>query len=174
MAACLKRFETEGRPEADRPLIEYVMRRGINRIGEAFDGIIANLPSRSAAFVVRAIAFPAGAPRVAVRDDLVSEVAELLMRPTSQRDRLTADLYLGAGRESYAIAELEEALDLVTRAEPAMRKMKEARVKDADKALEQALITTDEHALLMQARAATERVVAVDAVSYTHLRAHET
>ena len=41
--------------------------------------------------------------------------------------------------------------------------MKEARVKDADKALEQALITTDEHALLMQARAATERVVAVDA-----------
>lgn len=163
LAACLKRFETEGRPEADKPLIEYVMRRGINRIGEAFDGIIANLPSRSAAFVIRAIAFPAGAPRAAMRDDLVSEVAELLMRPTSQRDRLTADLYLGAGRESYAIAELEEALDLVTKAEPAMRKMKEARMKDADAALEQALITTQEHELLMQARAATERVVAVDA-----------
>ncbi|WP_062227474.1 acyl-CoA dehydrogenase [Aureimonas frigidaquae] len=163
LAAVLKRFETEGRPEADKPLIDYIMRRGLNRIGAPFDGILANLPSRPAALAIRIIAFPAGVPYAPLRDELVTEVAEMLMRPTSQRDRLTAGLYLGGGRDDYAIAELDVALDLVTRAEPAYRKMKEARVRDMDKALADGVIDAQEHALLAEAQAATRGVIAVDA-----------
>ncbi|KAA0972463.1 acyl-CoA dehydrogenase [Aureimonas fodinaquatilis] len=163
LAACLKRFETEGRPEADKPLIEYVMRRGVNRISHAFDAIMANLPSRLAALTVRIIAFPLGTPYTPLRDELITEVAEILMRPTSQRDRLTADLYLGAGRENYAIAELETAFDLVTKAEPAARKLRDAKLRDPDEGLAKGILNISEHTGLREAEAAISRVVAVDA-----------
>lgn len=163
LAATLKRFETEGRPEVDRPIVEYVMQRGYNRIGAAFDGVLDNLPARWAAILTRLIAFPLGVPRTAPVDELISEVADILMRPSSQRDRLTPDLYLGTRHAEHPIADLETAFELVTRAAPAAKKMREAKIRDRDAALSAGTITAEEADLLAQAQEAVAKVVAVDA-----------
>ncbi|MCP3056198.1 acyl-CoA dehydrogenase, partial [Aurantimonas marianensis] len=73
LGAVLKRFETEGRPEADKPLVEYIMAKGYNRMALAFNGVLDNLPARWAAIVTRVIAFPLGVPYHEPSDELTSE-----------------------------------------------------------------------------------------------------
>ena len=163
LAAALKRFEDEGRPEADKPLIEYIFAKGVYRMGVAFNGVLENLPARWAALTVRLLCFPYGIPLPAPTDDIVTELAEILMRPSSQRDRLTPDLYLGEGRAEHPVAELEEAFERVSAAAPIDRKMRAARLRDPQAALDQGIITAEEFGALAEIRQAVARVVAVDA-----------
>lgn len=163
LAAALKRFEDEGRHAEDRPIVDYLMIAGSERIAEAFEGVLQNLPARWASFLVRLVAFPAGFARRAPADSLVSELAEILMRPGAQRDRLTVDVYLGEGRQDHPMRDLEEAFELAIAAEPAEKKMRDAGTRDVDEALEKSVIGAEEAALLERAREAHDRVVAVDA-----------
>ncbi|MGY6708976.1 MAG: acyl-CoA dehydrogenase [Rhizobiaceae bacterium] len=163
LAAALKRFEDEGRHEEDRPIVDYLMITGRERIAHAFEGVLQNLPARWAAFIVRLLAFPAGFSRREPADKLVTQLAEILMTPGAQRDRLTVDVYLGAGRDDHPMRDLEEAFELTVAAEPAEKKMREAKIRDVDAAMEKGAITADEADLLKRARAAHDRVVAVDA-----------
>ncbi|WP_062203159.1 acyl-CoA dehydrogenase [Aureimonas sp. AU12] len=163
LGATLKRFESEGRPELDRPIVEYVMQRGFNRMGLAFAGVFANLPARWAAAAAKIVAFPLGIPMRPPADELVTEVAEILMRPSSQRDRLTPDLYLGEGRERHPIADLEHAFRLVTDAAPIAKRMREAKIRDRAAALAAGVVTAEEIAQLEAMDAAVLRVIEVDA-----------
>src|SRR5690606_671194 len=99
LGAVLKRYEDEGRQREDKPIVDYVMKQGIGRIGTAFSGVLRNFPSWLAAMLVRLVAFPLGAPDAGPSDALTVKVADMLMSPSAQRDRLTAGLYLGEGRE---------------------------------------------------------------------------
>lgn len=163
LGATLKRFETEGRPEADRPIVEYIMQRGYNRMGLAFSGVFVNLPSRWAAVAARLLSFPLGVPLRPPADELVREVADILMRPSSQRDRLCPDLYIGEGRPDHPVAVLETAFRLVVEAAPIDKRLREGKTRDIDKAREAGLITAEELALLRERDEAVARVVAVDA-----------
>jgi acyl-CoA dehydrogenase len=162
-AAVLKRFEEEGRQEADRPLVDFIMMRGRQRMGVAFKGILANLPARWAAFVVRLVAFPLGVPHPEPSDADRSRVAEMLMEPGAQRDRLAPDIYLGEGHAEHALKDLERAFDLVGRIAPIEKKMRDAKVREVDRAVETGLISADEKRRLDEAREAVAKVVAVDA-----------
>lgn len=162
-AAVLKRFEDEGRQEADRPLVDYVMVRGRQRMGVAFRGVLANLPARWAAWVVRALAFPLGVPNPEPSDSERTRAAEMLMERGSQRDRLTPDLYFGEGHQSHALKELEHAFDLLTAIAPIEKKLRDAKVRDLDRATETGLLSADERRRLDEARAAVAKVIAVDA-----------
>jgi acyl-CoA dehydrogenase len=163
LGATLKRFESEGRPEVDRPIVEYVMQRGFNRMGLAFSGVFANLPARWAAAAVKLIAFPAGIPMRPPADELVTEVAEILMRPSSQRDRLTPDLYLGEGRVRHPVGDLEAAFRVVTESAPLLKRMRDAGVRDRDAARTAGLLTEEDLDHLTEMDAAVARVVEVDA-----------
>jgi acyl-CoA dehydrogenase len=160
----LKRFETEGRPEADRPIVEFLMQKGFNRLGVALAGVLDNLPARWAAMAVRVAAFPFGIPMPAPADELTSEVAEILMRPSTQRDRLTPDLYLGAGRKDHPVRHLEEALALVIDVAPLEKRMREAGQATAQAARDAGIIDEAEFARLLAARDAVRRVIEVDAL----------
>ncbi|MHB2264626.1 acyl-CoA dehydrogenase [Aliihoeflea sp. PC F10.4] len=162
-AAVLKRFEDEGRPEADRPLVDFIMVRGRQRMGVAFKGVLANLPARWAAFVVRLVAFPVGVPHPEPRDADRSRVADMLMEAGPQRDRLTPDIYLGEGHAEHALKDLEHAFDLVAQITPIEKKMRDAKVREVGRALETGLISTDEKRRLDEAHAAVAKVIAVDA-----------
>ena len=162
LGATLKRFETDGRPEVDKPIVEFVMQRGFNRMGLAFAGVFANLPARWAAMGARIIAFPLGVPLRPPADELVTEVAEILMRPSSQRDRLTPDLYLGEGRPDHPIAVLEEAFAKVTETAAIAKRMRAAKLRDPQAALDGGVITPEEFEELAVAEAAVARAVAVD------------
>ncbi|BDA83071.1 acyl-CoA dehydrogenase [Aureimonas sp. SA4125] len=162
-AAALKRFEDEGRPEADKPVIEYIFAKGTYRMGVAFNGVLENLPARWAALLVRLLCFPFGIPLPAPTDEIVTELAEILMRPSSQRDRLTPDLYLGEGREGHPVRDLEEAFERVAAVAPIDRKMREAKIRQPQQALDEGIVTPAEFQELAGAREAVARVVAVDA-----------
>lgn len=163
LGAVLKRFETEGRPEADKPLVEYIMAKGYNRMALAFNGVLDNLPARWAAIVTRVIAFPLGVPYHEPSDELTSEVAAILMRPSSQRDRLTPDLYLGEGHAQHPIKDLELAFELVTEAAPIEKKLRAANVRDPEEAREAGVISNAEFIRLAEAKEAVDKVIAVDA-----------
>src|SRR5690606_33679956 len=121
--------------EADRPIVDYIMIQGAERIGVAFDGVLDNLPSRWAAWLVRFAAFPFGIAHRTPSDECANAVAEILLSPSTQRDRLTPGLHCGEGRDDHALAHLEEAFLLVVGADPIEKKMRDAKVRDAGKAL---------------------------------------
>jgi acyl-CoA dehydrogenase len=163
LGAVLKRFETEGRHEEDRPIVDYVMRQGQARIAAAFAGVLKNLPARWAAFLVRLLAFPAGVAAPMPSDKLTNEVAETLMKDSSQRDRLTPDIYLGEGHKEYPLKDLERAFRLITAAAPIEKKMRDKHVHDPEEAHSKGIISAAEFEQLAEAKAAADRVVAVDA-----------
>lgn len=163
LGAVLKRFEDEGCQSEDRVIVDYLMREGESRIGAAFRGVFANLPARWAAWLVRLIAYPFGVPQPALSDRQIGRLAEILMQPSPQRDRLTADLYLGEGHEEHPIKDLEEALGLAVKCAPIEKKMRAARIRDPEEAMKRGFITEAERSLLTQAADAIRKVVAVDA-----------
>ncbi|MCC0039083.1 MAG: acyl-CoA dehydrogenase [Brucellaceae bacterium] len=163
LGAVLKRWEDEGGLEEDRPIVDYIMHQGIGRLGEAFDGVLDNLPMRIAAWKIRAIAFPLGVPRGAPADELTNEVAEILLKPGVQRDRLAPGLYLGEGRADHPMAHLEDAFVKVVAAETVRKKLREAGIVDPEAALAKGIISREELDRLEDARIATEAVIRVDA-----------
>ena len=163
LGAVLKRFEVEGRPEADRPLIEFIMEKGYCRLGIAFNGVLDNLPARWAAGLVRFLAFPLGVPYEEPSDELTSEVAAIMMRPSSQRDRLSPDLYLGERHANHPVKDLETAFELVCDAAPIEKKMRAEKIKDPLAARDAGVITSDEYERLVKVKEAVDKVVAVDA-----------
>ena len=59
-SATLKRFEDDGRPETDLPLLHWSIQDSLYKIQEAFDGVFQNFPSRIAAWLLRRLVFPLG------------------------------------------------------------------------------------------------------------------
>ncbi len=163
LGAVLKRYEDEGRQEEDRPIVDYIMLQGTDRIAVAFDGVLRNLPARWASWLVRLLAFPAGVPFATPPDRLTNAVAATLLAPSAQRERLTPGLYLGEGRDGHPVRELEAAFRLVAACAATEGKMRKARIRDADEAHRRGVIDGEELARLRETRDAVRRVVAVDA-----------
>lgn len=163
LGAVLKRYEDEGRQATDRPIIDYIMIQGAERIGVAFDGVLDNLPARWAAWLVRLAAFPFGIARHTPSDKCTNAVAEILLLPSAQRDRLTPALYCGEGGGDHALAHLEEAFRLVVEADPIEKKMRDANIREPTRAFEHGVISEDEFNRLAKAKEAMDRVIAVDA-----------
>jgi len=163
LSATLKRFEIDHRPEADRPLVDYVCAKGFERIGIAFAELLDNLPFRPAAWLMRLCCFPFGARRAGPSDKLAQTCAEILMVPSETRDRLTSGIYLGEGKEVSAIADLERAFVLVVETDDLRRKLAKAKIRNPEDAQKKGLITEEEAARLVEADEAVAKVVAVDA-----------
>ncbi len=100
-SATLKRYEDEGRPRADKPLLDWAIWDAMFRAQNAFEGVISNYPSSVVAWWLRRILFPLGRPYVVPSDRLGHEVAKLLIEPSATRDRLTAGMYVHARRNRH-------------------------------------------------------------------------
>jgi acyl-CoA dehydrogenase len=107
--ATLKRFEDEGRPIADEPLLHWGLQDALNRIETAFDGVLQNFPNRPVAWLLRALIFPVGRCRQPPSDELSHQVAALTYQIGATRDRLSAGMYLPSD-EQEAVGALEAAL----------------------------------------------------------------
>jgi acyl-CoA dehydrogenase len=88
-SAALKRFEDQGRKEADRPFLHWSCRESLYRSQIAFDELFKNLPNRWVAILLRILVFPLGMRYDSPNDANDRRVARLLMRPSAARDRLT-------------------------------------------------------------------------------------
>ena len=127
-SAALKRYEDDGRPAEDLPLLHWSVRDALARTEDAFYGLIANMPNRFVAGVLlRAVifpfAFPLGREFSPPRDRLGSQVVGLLLTPGPARER-------GVIASSFADAMVDEACarGVITQAEKeAMERARDLR-----------------------------------------------
>jgi acyl-CoA dehydrogenase len=167
----LKRFEDDGRPQADLPLAQWGLEDCLNRIQEAFYGVFGNFPSRIAAWKMRVLVFPWGKVFSAPSDRRGHEVARLLLEPSQARDRLTANMFLHK-HEDDPVGRLELAMQAAPAGEAV-----EAKVRNAAKAgvisgfteeshtasaVEKGIITTEEAAQYRRFSALRRACIMVD------------
>jgi len=124
-SATLKRYESEGRQQADAPLMHWAIWDAMFKAQTAFEGVISNFPNRMIATMMRRTVFPLGRPYVVPPDKLGGEVARLLIEPSATRDRLTTNVYRGKGADD-GIALIDRALDVTMQAEPIEHRLRAA------------------------------------------------
>jgi acyl-CoA dehydrogenase len=160
LSAALKRWQDEGRQQQDFALLEWCMGNGFKTIENRLAEILANLPNRFVAAILKFVVQPFGARTIGPSDRIVHDSAQIVLEPSAARDRLTPDLshveYDG-GR-----ARLEKAFLLVTAAEDAHRKMRAVHLHDPNEAAKRGVITQGEADQLAAAHQAVARVIEVD------------
>jgi acyl-CoA dehydrogenase len=170
-SAALKRFEDDGRPADDLPLLHWSVQDALFRAQQAFDGLFENFPSRFAAALLRRLVFPLGKPFAEPRDRLGQAVARLLLEPGAARERLTAGMFVPRS-EDDSVGRLELALEAAVACEPIEARLRAAvkngqlRAKpEAELALDAqqlGILSASEVALMTRARALRRGVVMVD------------
>lgn len=104
-SATLKRYEGQGRQQADLPYVHFALQDNLQQMGEALDGFFANFGPRWLALTLRTVLFPWGLRFAKPSDRLSAKVAEAMMQPGVARDRLTPLCHVGSGDEPVAIME---------------------------------------------------------------------
>jgi acyl-CoA dehydrogenase len=170
-SAVLKRYEDEGRQVEDLPLLDWALQDGLYRIQSAFDGVLQNLPNRTAALLLRALIFPLGQCRKPPSDELGHDVAFLLSSLGDARDRLTAGSYISSD-ENDAVGALEAALSSTLLCEPLQAELVQARKAGKLKSLDEVeliaeaqglgIITAEQAAQLERDYKLRRKVIMVD------------
>lgn len=169
-SAALKRFEDQGRKDADRPLLHWSCRESLYRSQIAFDELFKNLPNRWVAIFLRILVFPLGMRYDSPNDANDRRVARLLMRPSAARDRLTEGVYIGSpddpmGRVEHALVAAVAVESVKRRVRRALRAgLIEAGTSDEQiaQALERAIIDEGEASRLRASEAAGYDAITVD------------
>ncbi|MEM7053866.1 MAG: acyl-CoA dehydrogenase [Pseudomonadota bacterium] len=123
--AMLRRYEYEGRPAADQPIVAWAFHDAIYRIQEALKGVIDNYPVAWVRPILRRIVFPLGANERRPNDRLGHKVAQLLLSPSETRDRLTRGCYK-SDRTGFPVGVMETLLPDVIAVEPLERRLVKA------------------------------------------------
>src|ERR1700681_4373945 len=160
LSAALKRWEDEGRQVADFAALEWCMASGFRTIENRFAEILANLPNRFVAVVLKFLIQPFGARVLGPSDRVVHQCAQLILEPSAARDRLTPDL--SHVDDDGGVVRLEKAFLLVTGAEDISRQMHAARLHDWKEGVKKGVITQAEGEKLAAAQEAVAKVIEVD------------
>lgn len=160
LSAALKRWQDEGRQPADFAALEWCMASGFKTIENRFAEILANLPNRFVAGMLKFVVQPFGARVIGPSDRVVHQCAQLVLEPSEARDRLTPDL--SHVDDDRGFARLEKAFLLVTSSAEITKRLRAARVHDTKEAATKGIITPSEAVQVDAARAAAAQVIEVD------------
>ncbi|HEU0277267.1 MAG TPA: acyl-CoA dehydrogenase [Rhodanobacteraceae bacterium] len=179
-SAMLKRYEDEGRPEAERPLLAWAFHDAVWRMQMALDGVIRNFPVRPVAWVLHTLVFPFGRREVPPSDRLGRRVAAILTAANGARDALVHGMYL-TPTPNNPVGRMHALLPDVVAAEPVERKFLKAvkagavhgydyfaQLANAEKV---GAISTTERAQLERLRRVTAEFINVDDFDPAELRA---
>lgn len=125
-SAVLKRFENQGCPEEDQPLVDWSCRYLFFTAQQQLEGILANFPNRWIAVALHLTIFPLGKWLHESNDKMGHKVATLLINPTGARQRLAEGAYLTPDKEN-PVGLMEEALLKIIPSEELQRKLHKAR-----------------------------------------------
>lgn len=154
-SCALKRFEDDGQPLDDLPLLRSVCASAFRDIEDAIDGVLRNLPGRVVPLGARLIIFPLGRRAGGVDDSTNKSVADLLMEPGPARDRLTASCWTPGAKSPVAV--FEAALSAQIESAPLRHRVakavREGRLPEAPPA---ALIDAAESADILSAHEAKQ------------------
>lgn len=167
-SATLKRYEDDGRPDADAPLMHWAIWDCMFKAQNAFEGVLANYPSRWIGNLLRRVIFPLGRPYVVPSDALGAQVAQKLISPSPTRERLTHSMYVPKD-EGDIVGTIEYALEATLAAESVEQKLRAAQKAGqlparsaAAEAVQKGVITQAEADLLARRDALRDAVIRVD------------
>jgi acyl-CoA dehydrogenase len=179
-SAMLKRYEDEGRPEAERPMLAWAFHQSVWRMQIALDGALRNFPVRFVAWLVHALVFPFGRREEPPSDRLGHRVAALLTAPNVVRDAMVRGIYLTPNANN-PVGRMHALLPEVVAAEPVERKFLKAvkagsihshdyfaQLAEAEKL---GAINETERAQLERLRRSTDEFINVDDFDPAELRA---
>lgn len=127
MSAALKRFEDEGRPAHEWPLLQWTCARAACIVEQSLDGVLRHLPQRPAAWILRLLVLPLSRRAVPASDRIGGEIAAALQQPGPMRSRLFAPCF-DPRQSTPGLGLLNGTLEKVVAAEPLERRlMKSAR-----------------------------------------------
>ena len=170
-SAMLKRYEDEGRPAAEQPLLAIAFHESAHKIELALSGALRNFPIRPVGWLLWMLVFPWGRRAQAPSDRLGRRAAALLMSPSDARDRLAEGIFL-TPCENNPAGRINSFLPKVILAEPVERKFLKALKNSDIQALDFPLqlaegvaegwITAEEKLQLEELRALTWETITVD------------
>ncbi|HGH6013176.1 TPA: acyl-CoA dehydrogenase FadE [Vibrio mimicus] len=169
-SATLKRFENDGRPVEDLPLVHWGLQDSLRQTEIAIDEFLANFPNRFIGRALRLIIMPFGRVRKAPSDKLDSKLAEILQTPSATRSRIGRNQYLTPSDHNPA-GKVEQALTVILQAEPLFDKVCKTLNQRrpftgldevAKLGLEAKVLTIQEAALLSEAEAHRLYTINVD------------
>lgn len=170
-SAAIKRFEDEGRPAEDVPLLRFACDYCLHEAEKTLAVILKNFPNRFLAWLLGGMAFPSGRRCPVPGDAMGQACAKLLLEPSPARERLTRGMYISKD-PGDAIGRLEDALPKVIAAESLERRLVKLVQDDpllhgrheaqVDAALARDILSAPEAELVRAAHAARLAVIAVD------------
>jgi acyl-CoA dehydrogenase len=168
-SAVLKRYEDDGRPEEDMPLVRWAMDDSLYIIQESLKGVLDNFPTPAIGRLIRWIVFPLGSPYHPPSDQVGKEVAQLLLSENASRDRLVSGVYISD--EDDASGRVHRAFSLVLKSEKAENAIRNALKEPVtfenyqelvQKAVESGVITEEQATMVRLAQQASHAVIDVD------------
>ncbi|TKR30836.1 acyl-CoA dehydrogenase [Luteimonas gilva] len=178
-SAMLKRYQDEGNPAGDQPLLAWAFHDSINKIETALSGALRNFPIRPVGWLLWLLIFPWGRRAQAPSDRLGHRAAALLMTPCDARDRLADGVFLTPCANNPA-GRINSYLSKVILAEPVERKFLKALKNSDIEALEfdaqldegvkEGWITAEERIQLEELRKITLDAIMVDDFDPEELR----
>ncbi|MCY7355113.1 MAG: acyl-CoA dehydrogenase [Lysobacter sp.] len=179
-SAMLKRYQDEGCPEGDQPLLAWAFHDGVHKMELALSGALRNFPIRPVGWVLWALIFPWGRRAQAPSDRLGHRAASLLMTPCDARERMSDGVFLTPCANNPA-GRIDSYLPKVILADPVERKFLKALknsdietldfVSQLDEGVKEGWITNEERAQLEELRAITLDAISVDDFDVHQLRA---
>lgn len=162
VTCAFKRWEEEGRPAADLPVLRYAVERELLTIQQRLDEILRNFPGGFWRFVLRRVIFPWGRWRRPADDALIRLGAEFLMQPGEARDRLTQGIFLARGF-SAPVSDLDRALQMAVDTEDAEKRLRHADLQhDLGAAVAQNVVSAQERQAIEDKRRLVLRLIQVD------------
>jgi acyl-CoA dehydrogenase len=169
-SAALKKFDADGQPRSDLPLVEWTAKYCLYQVQMALDEILRNFPIKWLGVLIRHSIFPLGLSLRQPNDSLSHRVAALLIRPGEARDRLTEGLYISDDPQDITGC-LEDAMQKAVKAEPIERRLRHEQMErhgleDYEQWLQRLQnakqVSAEEADILLQARKATMKAISVD------------
>lgn len=175
LSCILKRYEDDGFPEDDYPIVELCAMNSLYRFKNAMHGVVSNLPNVFARRVLQVFLFRLEKDWPKGSDTLGHDVAMSVRVPSETRDRITRFTYLSSNPNN-PITFLEDTFRKVAGTEPIYRKIYEgirsgifSRVQVnhslIDEAEQKNVLTRVESQIIRDTEERVERVIAVDSFS---------
>ncbi|EOC0478896.1 acyl-CoA dehydrogenase FadE [Cronobacter turicensis] len=169
-SAVLKRYDDEGRQEADLPLVHWGVQDALHQAEQAISDLLRNFPNGAVAGLLSLAIFPAGRRYDAPSDKLDHKLAKILQTPSATRSRIGRGQYLTPS-EHNPVGLLEQALLEVMAADPIHQRICKEMGKNlpftrldelAKRALKEGRINEDDAAILIRAEESRLRSINVD------------
>lgn len=169
----LKRFEAEGRREADRAYFEWAMEYSFFKIQQAFEGILREIKVPGLSWLFRLVGVWGRLNPIGTypSDKLGHKVAQAMQVRGDDRDHITYGMYLPKDKES-ALGRYEYTMKLNEEAWPVFKKLykaikakelpKDPYLEIADLAVEKGVITNEEAELVKKTEIARNDAIQVD------------